>query len=314
MGRVVVVGSSNTDLNVLCAELPGRGETVLGGELYTAAGGKGANQAVAAARAGAEVAFVGAVGDDDFGRAAVAGLERDGIDTTGVAVKKRAPSGVALILVESSGENLIAVAPGANAKLTRTDVARAGTRIRSADALLLQLEIPLPVVERAASIAARARVPIVLNPAPMPAEPLPESLLRRVDVLVPNEGELRRLTGKRSTASASEQLFDLGLTALIVTLGSKGVRIVTPDGAADVPGFAVEPVDAVGAGDCFCGYLAAGRAAGESLSDAARLACAAAALSVTAKGAQPSMPTRAKAVQMLTRGQPSAFTVDGRRN
>jgi ribokinase len=302
MSRVVVVGSSNTDLSVLCPNLPGRGETVLGGELYTAAGGKGANQAVAAARAGAEVAFVGAVGDDDFGRAAVAGLEHNGIDTSHVAVKKRTPSGVALILVESSGENLIAVAPGANGKLTKTDVNRAGTVIRSAGALLLQLEVPLDVVERAAALADRTGALVLLNPAPMPADRLPGSLLRHVDILVPNEGELLRLTGKRSAASAAKQLFEFGLTALIVTLGAKGMRIIERDATTDVAGFAVEPVDAVGAGDCFCGYLAAGLAAGRRLADAARLACAAAALSVTRHGAQPAMPTRAEAERLLRRG------------
>ena len=299
MGRVVVVGSSNTDLNVLCPELPGRGQTVLGGELYTAAGGKGANQAVAAARAGASVAFVAAVGADDFGRAAVAGFRRDGIDTRHVAVKKRTPSGVALILVEESGENLIAVAPGANAGLRVADVDRAASVIRRAGALLLQLEIPLATVRRAASVARKAGVPVILNPAPMPARPLPKALLRDVDYLVPNESELLRLTGKRSARSAARELFALGVRALVITLGAKGARIVTPDGSADVPSVRVRAVDAVGAGDCFCGYLAAALADGTDLAGAARAACVAAALSVTRRGAQPSMPKRGEVRRLL---------------
>jgi ribokinase len=299
MGRVVVVGSSNTDLNVFCPELPGRGETVLGGELFTAAGGKGANQAVAAARAGAEVAFVGAVGDDDFGRAALAGLERDGIDVRHVAVKKDVPSGVALILVEASGENLIAVAPGANGTLSPADVDAAADAIRGAHAVLMQLEIPLPSVRRAADLAQEAGVPVLLNPAPMPADPLPRDLLGRVRYLIPNHGELLRLTAKRSEDAAAAELFDLGLVALIVTLADKGARILTRDGVSDVPSFPVEAVDAVGAGDCFCGTVAAGLAEGLELEEAARLACAAAALSVKVKGAQPSMPTRAAAARLL---------------
>ena len=299
MGRVVVVGSSNTDLTVLCPELPGRGQTVLGGELYTAAGGKGANQAVAAARAGARVSFVGAVGDDDFGRRAVAGLKRDRIDTRHVAVKRGTPSGVALILVEESGENLIAVAPGANGALTVADVNRAADVIRKAGALLLQLEVPLRTVRRAAAIAKKAGVPVILNPAPMPAEPLPPALLANVDYLVPNQVELLRLTGARSQTRAAKELFGLGVRALIVTLGAKGARVITVDRSFAVPSSRVKAVDAVGAGDCFCGYVAAGLAAGETLEAAARLACAAAAISVSRRGAQPSIPRRAEARRLL---------------
>jgi len=299
MGRVVVVGSSNTDLTVLCPELPGPGQTVLGGELYTAAGGKGANQAVAAARAGARVSFVGAVGDDDFGRRAVAGLKRDRIDTRHVAVKKGTPSGAALILVEKSGENLIAVAPGANRALTVADVSRAADVIGRAGALLLQLEVPLRTVRRAAAIARKAGVSVILNPAPMPAKPLPRALLADVDYLVPNRVELLRLTGSRSQSRAAKELFGLGVRALVVTLGAEGARVITPDGSLPVPSFRVKAVDAVGAGDCFCGYVAAGLAAGETLEAAARLACAAAAVSVSRRGAQPSIPTRAEALRLL---------------
>ena len=299
MGRVVVVGSSNTDLTVLCPELPGRGQTVLGGELYTAAGGKGANQAVAAARAGARVSFIGAVGNDDFGRAAVAGLKRDGISTRYVVAKKGKPSGVALILVGESGENIIAVASGANAVLGVADVNRAANVIRKAGALLLQLEVPLRTVARAAAIAKKAGVPVILNPAPMPAKKLPRTLLANVDYVVPNQGELLRLTGRRSESRASGDLFRVGVGALVVTLGPKGARILTPDGKAHVPSFRVKAVDAVGAGDCFCGYVAAALAAGEDLEQAVRLACAAAAISVSRRGAQPSIPKRREALRLL---------------
>ena len=299
MGRVVVVGSSNTDLNVLCPQLPGRGETVLGGELYTAAGGKGANQAVAAARAGAKVSFIGAVGDDDFGRAARAGLQKDGIDTGNVVTQAGVPSGVALILVDARGENLIAVASGANAKLTPGDIGRCAGVIGGADVLLLQLEVPVLAVTRAAAIARNAGVPVVLNPAPMPDKPLPGELLRNVDYMIPNHGELLRMTDKRGETEAAQELFALGIRALVVTLGEQGARIITPGGKTEVPSVKVKAVDAVGAGDCFCGYLAAGLADGTALEDAARLACAAAALSVTVKGAQPSMPERADAVRAM---------------
>lgn len=301
MGGVVVVGSSNTDLTVLCPALPGPGETVLGGELYQAAGGKGANQAVAAARAGARVALVAAVGSDDFGRAAVEGLERDGIDTGSVVIKPDTPSGTALILVEESGENLIAVAPGANAELAPGDVAAAAETIRRAGALLLQLEIPMDAVRRAAEIAERDGVPVLLNPAPMPDQPLPADLLATVDYVLPNQSELLRLTAARSEDLAARELFEAGVSALIVTRGAAGARIITADGRADVASIEVDAVDAVGAGDCFCGYLAAGIAHGAPLEDAVRLACAAAALSVTRRGAQPSIPRRDEVMDLLNR-------------
>ncbi len=288
MGKVTVVGSSNTDLTVQCPSLPGRGETVLGGELYKTPGGKGANQAVAAARAGADVTFVGAVGDDDFGRAAVEGLRADGIRTDHVATKPGTASGVALILVEQAGENIIAVAPGANAELSPDDVRAASDAIRSADVLLLQFEVPIESVVHAARIAHAAGAHVVLNPAPMPDRPLTNELLACVDYIVPNEGELARLAGAYTEAV----LFEAGVSALVVTMGAEGVRIVTPDATTRVPGVEVEAVDAVGAGDCFCGYLAAGLSEGMELPDAARFACSAAALSVTRRGAQTSIPRR----------------------
>jgi len=302
VGRVVVVGSSNTDLTITCRTLPGRGETVLGSDLYTAAGGKGANQAVAAARAGAEVAFVGAVGSDDFGRARLADLENEGITTRHVRVKRGESSGVALIFVEQrTGENLIGVAPGANAALTPADVDRAAPAIRRADLLLLQLEVPIETVERAARIAHDAGTLVLLNPAPMPARRLPRSLLANVDYLVPNRIELERVTGGAEPDAAAKRLFLLDVKALIVTLGAEGARIVTPEGDSTVPAFPAKAVDTVGAGDCFCGYLAAGLAEGMAAADAALMASAAASISVTRRGAQPSIPKRSEAERLLTR-------------
>lgn len=297
--KVVVVGSSNTDLTMPCSELPGRGQTVLGGDIYQAGGGKGANQAVAAARAGAHVTLVAAVGDDDFGKAAVASLKNEKVETRHMAVKKGKTSGVALILVENgSGDNQIGVSSGANAHLTPGDVDKASAAIKKADLLLLQLEVPVPAAARAASIAKKAGVPVLLNPAPMPAHPLPRAFMSSIDFLVPNQGELVRMAGKASERMAAERLFRAGMKALVVTLGSKGARVITPDGIEPVPGFRVRAIDTVGAGDCFCGYLAAGLAEGKKLEDAALLSSAAAAVSVTSRGAQPSMPKRSAAQKL----------------
>jgi ribokinase len=306
--RVVVVGSSNTDLTMLCSELPNRGQTVLGGDIYAAGGGKGANQAVAAARAGARVTMITAVGADDFGKAAIAGLKKEKVDTRYVSVKRGKASGVAMIMVdEKSGDNLIGVSSGANAHLTPGDIDKASTTIRRADLLLLQLEVPIPASARAAAIARKAGVPVLLNPAPMPAQPLPRSFLASIDFLVPNQGELVRLAGKASERMAANRLFRAGMKALVVTLGSKGARIITHQGIEPVPGFRVRAIDTVGAGDCFCGYLAAGLAEGKKLEDAALLSSAAAAVSVTQRGAQPSIPKRGEAQKL-------AKTAANRRN
>ncbi len=306
--RVVVVGSSNTDLTMSCAQLPNRGQTVLGTDIYQAGGGKGANQAVAAARAGAHVTMVAAVGDDEFGRSAVANLKKEKIDTRYVAVKKGKTSGVAMILVEStSGDNQIGVSSGANSNLTPADVDKASAAIKKASLLLLQLEVPVPAAARAAAIAKKAGVPVLLNPAPMPAHPLPRNFMASIDFLVPNQGELVRMAGKASERMAAERLFRAGMRALVVTLGSKGARVITPDGIEPVPGFRVRAIDTVGAGDCFCGYLATGLAEGKKLEDAALLSSAAAAVSVTSRGAQPSMPKRNEAQKL-------AKTAANRRN
>ncbi len=300
--RIVVVGSSNTDMVIEAGRLPAPGETVLGGCFLTAAGGKGANQAVAAARLGCDVTLVARVGRDAFGDAALAGFERDGIRTEHVSRDPEAPSGVALILVGESGENLIAVAPGANARLGPADVDAAAEAIRGADLLLLQLEVPPETVRRAAEIARAAGARVLLDPAPAPApsEPLEPALLAAVSILTPNEREAERLTGIRVEDDASAErachaLRERGVEVVVVTLGSGGCLALAEEGAIRVPGEVLakdEALDATAAGDTFNGALAWALAGGRPLAEALAVANRAAAIAVTRRGAQPSMPTR----------------------
>ncbi len=291
---------------VRVAHLPLPGETVLGGKFMSAAGGKGANQAVGAARAGGRVSFIARVGDDAFGRAAILGYERDGIDVSGVSRDRTSPSGVALIVVSTDGENSIAVAGGANAKLSPGDIKRAVTAIRSAAIVLLQLETPPATVQAAADLAQRSGARVILNPAP--ARPLANALLKRVSILTPNETEAELLTGvkvadERGAAKAGALLRARGARTVILTLGARGAYLSSADGEVLVPGFKVKAVDTTAAGDIFNGALAVALAEDRPLPDAIRFANAAAALSVTRLGAQPSAPRRAAIAKFLaTRG------------
>ena len=303
MARVGVIGSINTDLNIVAERLPCPGETVLGGSFYQAPGGKGANQAVAAARAGAGVTMLGAVGRDGFGDAAIDSLARDRIDIRHVH-RRDAPSGVALIMLGGKGENLIAVAPGANHALTAGDIDAALDDLAACGVVLIQLEIPLPTAWHAARRLRKAGVRVILNPAPAPTDPLPHDVLASADYLVPNEGELALLAGRdveseRDLAAAARSLLDRGVGTVAVTLGSRGVFAVSPDGAGWHLPFRAEPVDSVGAGDCFCGALAAVLAENVRFDEAIRFAQAAAAISVTRRGAQPSMPHRSEIESLL---------------
>jgi ribokinase len=303
---IVVVGSSNTDMIIRVSRIPRAGETLLGGEFFTAAGGKGANQAVGAARAGGKVALIARVGKDAFGDQAVAGLRRDGVDVGCVFRDKLAASGVALIFVAKDGENSIAVAGGANAMLSPADVKKAAGVIRSAALLVAQLETPLATVTAAVDVAVKAGVPIILNPAP--ARPLPNSLLKRISVLTPNETEAELLTGIRVTdaaaaAKACSKLRSRGVGTVILTLGSRGAFLADDNGQRLVPGFKVKTVDSTAAGDIFNGALSVALAEGRTVLDAVRFANAAAALSVTRRGAQPSAPTRADIEKFLRRGR-----------
>lgn len=299
---IVVVGSSNTDMIIQLDRIPRPGETILGGEFSIAAGGKGANQAVGAARAGGSVTFVARVGQDMFGDQAIAGFKRDGICVDHVFRDKAAPSGVALIFVAKDGENSIAVAGGANARLAPADVKKAAKAIRSAAVLVAQLETPLGTVQAAAEIAAKAGVRVILNPAP--ARPLPDKLLRLVSILTPNETEAELLTGIKVTnetaaARAADKLRARGVQTVILTLGPRGAFVANASGSELVPGFKVKAVDTTAAGDIFNGALAVALAESKPLPAAVRFANAAAALSVTKLGAQPSAPTRKEIEKFL---------------
>jgi len=299
--KIVVVGSSNTDMVVSSPTLPRPGETVLGGEFLLAAGGKGANQAVAAARAGGDVTFVGCVGDDVFGEKATRGFRSEGIHTEFVRIEPGCASGVALIMVGPGGENIISVAPGANARLTPGDVEKASHVIASAHCLLLQLEVPLETVARALEIAREHGVLTILNPAP--ALKLPRELLKLVDVLTPNRTEVAGVLGWDRTSDvrkAAAALRKAGVRDVIITLGSEGALIVSTT-EESVPAFRVKPVDAVAAGDVFSGTFAVARTEGKGLREAVRFASAAAAISVTRKGAQSSVPKRDEIEELLAR-------------
>ncbi|MEN6493076.1 MAG: ribokinase [Thermoguttaceae bacterium] len=293
--RIVVVGSVNTDMVVKSARIPAPGETVTGGQFVMAAGGKGANQAVAAARLGAEVTLVAKVGQDMFGDQAIDNYQREGIRTDCILRDPQHATGVALILVDDRGENLISVASGANHALTLEEVAKAADRIRAADALMLQLEIPMEAVCQAAQLAAEAGVPVILDPAP--AAPLPDGLLRNVTYLTPNESEAEGLTGIRVTDEASaeraaRQLLAAGARNVIVTLGAKGALLVTSERSLLVPSQPIQAVDTTAAGDAFNGGLAWALGRDLKLDEAIHWACLTGGLSATQLGAQPSLPTR----------------------
>jgi ribokinase len=297
MTNVLVVGSSNTDMTIRVAHIPGPGETVLGGSFSMALGGKGANQAVAAARAGGRVTFVARVGADVFGAQALRGFAADGIDTRFVIKDARAPSGVALINVDANGENCISVASGANALLSPEDIRKADAAFEGADIVLLQLETPDETVREAAA-AARARgIPVILNPAP--ARVLDGRLLEAVAVLTPNEFEAGLLAGlavdgAEAAAEAARILRGRGPGLVVVTMGERGIYASGRGFEGPMPAFPVRAVDTTAAGDVFSGALAVGLAERRPIASALRFAMAAAALSVTKSGAQPSAPPRAE--------------------
>ena len=291
---ITVAGSLNMDFIVKVGRLPRPGETVLGGDFVSLPGGKGANQACAAGRAGGHVRMLGRVGDDVLGRALVASLDRAGVDTAGIRVTAGTASGVALIFVESGGQNQIVVASGANGRFAPEDVSG---DLGAGDLLLLQLETPLPTVARAAALAAERGATVLLDPAP--AQPLPDALLARVSVLTPNESEALALIDREgaslSLADAPEiarALRRRGAHAVILKLGANGAWLEDERGGRHFPPFAVKAVDATAAGDTFNGALAVALAEGRPLPEAVPFANAAAALSVTRLGAQASMPER----------------------
>lgn len=298
-GQVIVVGSVNVDLVVRVPRLPTPGETVTAGTFSRHHGGKGANQAVAAARFGASVRFLGAVGDDEMGVAARDALSTEGIDVSGLHVLPDALTGVALIAVDDSGENQIAVAPGANARLEVEAVRRAlEVSLRPTGVLLVNLEIGDEPLLAAASLADAAGLAIVVNLAP--TRSLPEALLEFGPTLVLNEGEVSRLGGAGGVESSARILAGETGALVIVTLGQDGALVVDGMGVERVPGHRVDAVDTTGAGDTVCGVLAAELAAGRTAEQALRIAMAAAALSVTVAGAREGMPSRSAVQTFLT--------------
>ena len=297
MPRVCVIGSANVDYTVALPRLPSPGETVSGGTLLVNLGGKGANQAVAARRLGGEVRMIGCVGDDADGRRIRESLAAAGIGVDGLLASREAATGTALIMVDAQGRNQIAVAPGANHRLTVEMVAPYAESIAWADIVACQLETPLAVVRWALGEARRHGVTTILNPAPV--QPLDAEILALVDFLTPNEHEAARLAGiavdsLESARAAAGRLLALGAGAVLVTLGERGVLACGGDGAgaAHFPAFPVEAVDTTAAGDAFNGALAVGLAAGGTLEQAIPLANAAAALACTKRGAQDSLPGR----------------------
>ncbi len=298
MANILVVGSINMDLVVRVPHSPMPGETVLGGDFETFPGGKGANQAVAAARMGGDVTMVGRVGNDDFGDTLIQGLLQDNVKTTHVTKDPQAPTGIAMIAVAANGENSIVVASGANMEVTEADVAKASSLMEKTDILLVQLECPLEAVIAAVDLAKAHHVPVVLNPAP--AQPIPKTLLANVDYLTPNESELAILSGVKGIDAGIQKLQEWGLKALVVTLGEKGARVISEGVDRHLPAYEVSAVDTTAAGDAFNGAFAVTLAEKKSLFDAVQYSMAAGALAVTKRGAQPSLPTREAVENLLS--------------
>lgn len=293
--KILVVGSSNTDMVIKTEHLPRPGETVLGGTFFMNPGGKGANQAVAIARLGGYVSFICKTGSDIFGHQSQQLFEEEGIDTSYIFSDSKNPSGVALITVDAHAENCIVVASGANAALLPSDLASAVEAIEEADLVLMQLEIPMDTVEYVAEAAYRQGKKVILNPAP--AQALSPSLLRHLSIITPNEMEAEmisgiRITDENSAREAARAIVGMGVGCVIITLGAKGA-LIHCDGADEfIPALRVEAVDTTAAGDVFNGALTVALAEERSLAEAVRFACKASAISVTRVGAQSSAPYR----------------------
>ncbi len=311
--RVCVVGSTNVDLTFRTPRLPQPGETLGGRAFHLGFGGKGANQAVMAARLGAEVRMIGRVGRDVFGEGALRNYRDQGVDTAFVLVDAEQPSGTAAIVVDDAARNCIIVVPGANGRLTPADVRAAAPAVEAADVVLGQLEVPVEATGEAFRIARKAGVRTVLNPAP--AVDLPDDLWRLTDLCIPNETEIELLTGRAAATpeqaeAAARLLLARGCGTVIVTLGAAGALIVSPETAEHVAAVAVAAVDTTGAGDAFIGSLAVFLAGSAALRDAVRRANAVAALSVQRLGTQTAFPSRAEVEAFLFEG-PSPLWGEG---
>ena len=293
--KILVIGSSNTDMVICTGHLPLPGETVIGGTFFMNPGGKGANQAVTVARLGGRVSFICKTGSDIFGHQANQLFNEEGIDTSYVFSDTKNPSGVALITVDTDAENCIVVAPGANAHLTPNDLKRSAEAVEAADIILLQLEIPMQTVEAAAMMAYRLGKKVVLNPAP--ASKLSAGLLETLYAITPNETEAEaisgiRITDERTAEEAARKIASMGVCNVIITLGAKGALVFDGKHCEVVPAYKIQAVDTTAAGDVFNGALVVALSEGRTLPEAVRFACKASAISVTRVGAQNSVPYR----------------------
>ncbi|MGQ0286528.1 ribokinase [Pasteurellaceae bacterium 22721_9_1] len=303
MKKLTVLGSVNADHVISVPHFAKPGETLMGNHYHIAYGGKGANQAVAAARLGANIDFIACIGDDDIGRAMKATFAKEGINTEAVVEIEQTMTGIAMIQVAQSGENSIVISAGANAALNEEVVTTFADKITQSDALLMQLETPLNAVILAAKLAKKSGTKVVLNPAP--AQALPDELLSQVDMITPNETETEILTGikvidEKSAVNAATVFHNKGIETVLITLGSKGVYVSQRgQNGQIVAGFRVDAKDTTAAGDTFNGALMTALLEDKSLADAIRFAHAAAAISVTRQGAQPSIPTREETLAFL---------------
>ena len=295
--KILVIGSSNTDMVIQSKHLPRPGETVLGGTFFMNPGGKGANQAVTCARLGGSVTFVCKTGNDVFGHQAFQLFDEEGIDTSFIFSDPKNPSGVALILVDENAENCISVASGANNNLHVTDIEKAVSAIENSDILLMQLEIPLETVEYAAKLAKSKGKTVILNPAPAPPFPLSKSILENIDLITPNETEAEIISGiavtdEVSALAAAKKICEMGVKKVIITMSSKGAFVYDENTAEMIPAFKVKAVDTTAAGDCFNGAFTIAFSEGRLLKEAVLFANRVAAISVTRQGAQSSIPYR----------------------
>ncbi|ANQ52627.2 ribokinase [Flammeovirga sp. MY04] len=302
MKKIIVIGSSNTDMVVKSPRIPAPGETILGGKFMQVAGGKGANQAVAAARSGGRVSFIGKIGNDTLGKEAKKGLDRENIDTTNMYVDPNNPSGVALIFVSEEGENSISVASGANDTLSPEDITHSESFIKEHDILLVQFETPMPTVRKAIEIAKKHQLKVIVNPAP--AGQLPEDLFPLIDMIIPNETETELITGikitdEKSMVNAADQLLAKGVKNVLITLGSKGVYLKNEETDTIVPAYKVNAKDTTAAGDTFCGALSVVLSNDRPLLEAIDTANASAGLSTQKDGAQTSIPYQKEVIDFI---------------
>jgi ribokinase len=301
MKKILVIGSSNTDLITTVERFPNAGETISGKDFIQAMGGKGANQAVAAQRLGGNVKFVTCVGDDANGRNTLSYFENEGLDVSSALVVEHVPTGTAVILVNDEGENCIVVTPGANHKLQPGHIQDFRDQISAATMIVLQMEIPYETVKEAIDVAAEYKIPVLLNVAP--AHEVHADLLKKIEILVVNETEIEKVSGK-SIADLGEEavmnhLLSMGIRTVILTLGKKGCIVKTYAVTEHIPSFEVNAVDTTAAGDTFCGALVASLSKGNDLIKAAKFATAASAICVTRMGAQPSIPTETEVLNFL---------------